>query len=211
MKRSNEGNAYQLVSAPPGIKPYCFYLKLSSFYLSPLSIPESSLLGQITITSYWPACFCPHPLLTKEKESAKNKSCRLLPPWDHSKATCNCRMKATVPTMAGYPFKLPLPVSLPTHPSSLRDMAFRENTYAPGPLYKLFPGSLTILQQVQGVRYSGKPSLKPFYPLNLLLCASFLSVMQLFLICFYQSTVCKYMLKTNGAKQISNIKKKKKK
>ena len=97
-----------------------------------------------------------------------------------------------------------------TLPLFLRDMAFRENIYAPGPLHKLFPGSLTILQQVQGVRCSGKPSLKPFYPLNLLLCASFLFEMQLFLICFYQSTVSKYMLKTNGAKQICNSKKKKK-
>lgn len=116
------------------------------------------------------------------------------PPWLGTHFSCLC--------LCLFPLTLPL---------FLRDMAFRENIYAPRPLHKLFPGSLTILQQVQGVRCSGKPSLKPFYPLNLLLCASFLFEMQLFLICFYQSTVSKYMLKTNGAKQICNSKKKKKK
>ena len=78
------------------------------------------------------------------------------PPWLGTHLSCLCL----------YLFLLTLPLFL-------RDMAFRENIYAPGPLYKLFPGSLTILQQVQGVRCSAKPSLKPFYPLNLLLVLPF--------------------------------------
>lgn len=105
-----------------------------------LSIPGASLLGQTTITSCWSPCFCPHPLLRKEKEPVKNKSRQLLAPWDHPRATCCCRTKSAMPTVAGCPCKLPLPASLPTHPSSLsKSHGLRAEHTCPRPFAQAVP------------------------------------------------------------------------
>lgn len=173
-----------------------------------LCIPESSLLGQTTMTSYWSACFCPHPLLTKEKQSVKNKSCQLLPSWHHSKTTCNCRTKSTVPTMAGYPSKLPLPVSLPTHPSSLsKRHGLQGKHICARPFAQAVPRLSHYPSTGLGCQMLREAFSEAFLSSELApLCFLFICN-ALFLICFYQSTVCKYMLKTNGAKQICNSKK----
>lgn len=135
MKRSDEGMPVSL-SLPfpaPSLIAFTWNSHLSTCPL--LSIPESSLLGQTTITSYWSACFCPHPLLTKESLlKTSHVNCFHLdtilrppvtvewnprsPPWLGTHLSCLC--------LCLFPLTLLL---------FLRDMAFRENTYAPGPLH----------------------------------------------------------------------------
>ena len=114
--------------------------------------------------------------------------------------------------MAGYPFKLPLPVSLPTHPFSLsKRYGLQGKHICPGPFVQAVSRLSNHPSAGSGCQMLSEAFSEAFLSSELAPCASFLSVMQLFLICFYQSTVCKYMLKTNGAEQISNSKKKKKK